>query len=99
MIDIDKIKAGETLLVSGAVGAVSSVTCQIGKIMGLKAIAIAGSNDKIEWLKKGIGVDVAINYKAQDFMEQVIAAGFANMCFNNVGSDILDLMMGRMAMK
>ena len=61
MIDIDKIKAGETLFVSGAAGAVSSVTCQIGKIMGLKAVAIADSDDKIEWLKKGIGVDVAIN--------------------------------------
>ena len=61
MIDIDKIKAGETLFVSGAAGAVSSVTCQIGKIMGLKAVTIADSDDKIEWLKKGIGVDVAIN--------------------------------------
>ena len=61
MIDIDRIKAGETLFVSGAAGAVSSVTCQIGKIMGLKAVAIADSDDKIEWLKKGIGVDVAIN--------------------------------------
>lgn len=99
MIDIGKIKAGETLFVSGAAGAVGSVACQIGKIMGLKVVAIAGSDDKVEWLKKEIGVDVAINYKAPDFKEQVIAAGFADVYFDNVGGDILNLMMTRMAMK
>lgn len=99
MIDIGKIKAGETLFVSGAAGAVGSITCQIGKIMGLKVVAFAGSDDKIEWLKKEIGVDVAINYKAPDFRDQVIAAGFADVYFDNVGGDILNLMMGRMAMK
>lgn len=99
LIDIGKIKAGETLFVSGAAGAVGSITCQIGKIMGLKVVAFAGSDDKIEWLKKEIGVDVAINYKAPDFKDQVIAAGFADVYFDNVGGDILNLMMGRMAMK
>ena len=99
MIDIGKIKAGETLFVSGAAGAVGSVTCQIGKIMGLKVVGIAGSDDKVEWLKKDIGVDIAINYKAPDFREQVIAAGFADVYFDNVGGDILNLMMNRMAMK
>ena len=99
MIDIGKVKAGETLFVSGAAGAVGSVTCQIGKIMGLKVVGIAGSDDKVEWLKKDIGVDVAINYKAPDFREQVIAAGLADVYFDNVGGDILNLMMNRMAMK
>ena len=84
---------------SGAAGAVGSLTCQIGKIMGLKVVAFAGSDDKVEWLKKDIGVDVAINYKAPDFKKQVIAAGFADVYFDNVGGGILDLMMGRMAMK
>ena len=99
MVDIGKIKAGETLFVSGAAGAVGSIACQIGKIMGLRVVAIAGSDDKVEWLKKEIGVDVAINYKAPDFREQVIAAGFADVYFDNVGGDILNLMMTRMAMK
>ena len=76
-----------------------SVTCQIGKIMGLKVVAIAGSDDKVEWLKKEIGVDVAINYKAPDFRQQVTAAGFADVYFDNVGGDILNLMMTKMAMK
>lgn len=67
--------------------------------MGLKVVAIAGSDDKVEWLKKEIGVDVAINYKALDFRAQVIAAGFADVYFDNVGGDILNLMMTRMAMK
>jgi len=99
LFDIGKIKAGETLFVSGAAGAVGSVTCQIGKIMGLKVVAIAGSDDKVEWLKKEIGVDVGINYKAPDFKEQVVAAGFADVYFDNVGGDMLNLMMTRMTMK
>lgn len=67
--------------------------------MGLKVVAFAGSEDKIEWLKKDIGVDIAINYKSPDFKERVIAAGFADVYFDNVGGDILNLMMTRMAMK
>ena len=99
LIDIGKVKAGETLFVSGAAGAVGSITCQIGKIMGLRVVAIAGSDDKVEWLKNEIRADVAINYKAPDFRQQVIAAGFADVYFDNVGGDILNLMMTRMAMK
>jgi len=99
LLDVGKIKAGETLFVSGAAGAVGSITCQIGKIMGLKVVAIAGSDDKVEWLKKEIGVDVAINYKAPDFKDQVHAAGYADVYFDNVGGDMLNLMMTRMAMR
>ena len=66
---------------------------------GLQDRRYRWSDDKIEWLKNRIGVDVAINCKAPDFREQVITAGFAGLCFDNVGGDILNLMMGRMAMK
>ena len=64
-----------------------------------KVVVIAGSDDKVGWLKNEIGVDVAINYKVPNFKERVIAAGFADVYFDNVGGDILNLMVTRMAMK
>lgn len=67
--------------------------------MGLKVVAIAGSDEKLEWLRKEIGVDVAINYKAPDFREQIYAAGYADVYFDNVGGEILNLMLTRMAMR
>ena len=62
MFDVGKIKAGETLVVSGAAGATGSVVCQLGKRAGAKVIAIAGSKDKCDWLEKDLGVDKAINF-------------------------------------
>jgi len=56
-------KAGETLFVSGAAGAVGSVVCQLGKLKGLRVIASAGSAEKCAWLTDDIGCDVALNYK------------------------------------
>ena len=65
-LEICKPKAGETLVVSGAAGAVGSHVGQIGKIMGLKVIGVAGSDAKCEWLVRDLGFDSAINYKTQD---------------------------------
>ena len=61
LLDIGKPEKGETLLVSGAAGAVGSAACQIGKIKGLNVVALAGTDDKCEWLKNDLGVDAAIN--------------------------------------
>lgn len=58
-----KPKAGETMFVSGAAGAVGAVVCQLGKSKGCRVIASAGSPAKCEWLEKEAGVDVALNYK------------------------------------
>lgn len=65
-MEICKPKAGETLVVSGAAGAVGSHVGQIGKIKGLKVIGIAGSDEKCKWLVDELGFDSAINYKTQD---------------------------------
>ncbi|KAG8906802.1 hypothetical protein FRB99_006069 [Tulasnella sp. 403] len=97
MLDVAKVKAGETCVVSGAAGAVGNVACQIAKLKGAKVVAIAGSDDKCRWLEQELGVDKAINYKSPsfiaDFKEHV---GYLDVYFDNVGGDILDLCLGRL---
>ena len=65
-MEICNPKAGETLVVSGAAGAVGSHVGQIGKIKGLKVIGIAGTQEKCNWLVKELGFDHAINYKTEN---------------------------------
>lgn len=81
------MKAGETLVVSGAAGAVGSVVCQLGKIRGARVIALAGSDDKVAWLENELGVDKALNYKSpsfvNDFKENV---GYLDVYFDNGAS-------------
>jgi len=82
-------KSGETLVVSAAAGAVGSVVGQIGKILGLKVIGYAGSDDKVQWLKKDLGFDEAYNYKTIDLFENLKAAAKDGIdCyFDNVGAE------------
>ena len=90
---IADLKKGETLLVSGAAGAVGSVVGQIGKIKGCQVIGIAGSDDKIEHIQKKFGFDGGINYKTTENMEKAIAEKCpdgVDVYFDNVGGEILD---------
>ncbi|EKM58340.1 uncharacterized protein PHACADRAFT_252595 [Phanerochaete carnosa HHB-10118-sp] len=97
LFDVGKIKAGETLVVSGAAGATGSVVCQLGKKVGAKVIAIAGSKEKCDWLEKDLGVDKAINYKSPTFRKDFVeAVGYLDVYFDNVGGDILDLALRRL---
>lgn len=96
--DILKFQKGESIVVSGAAGAVGNMVVQYAKnvIGASKVVAIAGSKEKVEWLKT-IGADVAINYKDSDFKQQLNAAteGFVDAYFDNVGGDMLDHMVTR----
>jgi len=94
--DICKLKAGETLVVSGAAGSVGAIACQLGKAMGAKVYGIAGSDDKCEWLEKELGVDKAINYKSATYQEDIKVFGYYDCFFDNVGGEMLDLMLTRM---
>jgi len=63
LLDIGKPKAGETVFVSAASGAVGSIVCQIAKLKGCYTVGSAGSDEKVAWLLEEAGVDVAFNYK------------------------------------
>ena len=95
LLDLGKPKAGETVLVSGAAGAVGSLVGQIARIQGCRAVGIAGADDKIRWLTEELGFDAAFNYKTVEPREY--RATIAALCpqgvdiyFDNVGGPITD---------
>ena len=93
LTQIGKPKAGETIVVSGAAGAVGSVVGQIGKILGCRVIGIAGTDEKVEMLKSKFGFDAAINYNTTKDMNKAIAEAAPNgvdIYFDNVGGPISD---------
>jgi hypothetical protein len=92
LLDIGKPKAGETLVVSGAAGAVGSIVGQIGKIIGCRVVGIAGSDAKCAWLTEELGFDAAINYKTENVVRSLhkhCPEGI-DVIFENVGGEILD---------
>jgi len=100
LLDIGKPKAGDTVVVSGAAGAVGSVVGQIARIKGCRAIGIAGGAAKCAYLTGELGFDAAIDYKDED-----VRAALARHCprgidvyFDNVGGDILDAALTRLAL-
>jgi NADPH:quinone reductase len=93
LMDIGKPKPGETVVVSGAAGAVGAVVGQIAKIQGCRVIGIAGSDEKITLLKNEFGFDEAINYKTTPDIKKTIADLCPNgvdIYFDNVGGEISD---------
>ncbi|MGS0528141.1 NADP-dependent oxidoreductase [Zobellia nedashkovskayae] len=96
LTEIGKPKKGETLVVSGAAGAVGSVVGQIGKILGLRVIGIAGSDEKVDMLKSKFGFDEGINYNTTEDMTAAIAKAAPNgvdVYFDNVGGPISDAVL------
>ena len=95
LLDAGEPKAGETVLVSGAAGAVGSAVGQIAKIKGCRAVGIAGGPVKCERLIKEYGFDAAIDYRGKDIdgLDKAIrnaAPNGVDIMFENVGGDILD---------
>jgi|SRR5690554_419362 len=93
---IGKPVAGETLVVSGAAGAVGSVVGQIGKILGLRVIGIAGTDEKIELLKTKFGFDAGINYNTSTDIKAdlaQLAPKGVDIYFDNVGGPISDAVL------
>jgi len=93
LMHIGKPKAGETVVVSGAAGAVGIVVGQIAKIQGARVIGIAGSDEKAQMLKEEFGYDEVINYKTNNDMNAAIASLCPNgvdVYFDNVGGSISD---------
>jgi len=98
--DIVRAGPGDTVVVSGAAGATGSMVVQIAKnMLGCKrVIGIAGSDDKCRWVES-LGADICVNYKKPEFKKELIKAteGYVEVYFDNVGGEILDLMLTRMA--
>ncbi|KAG9715034.1 NAD(P)-binding protein, partial [Aureobasidium melanogenum] len=67
IIEVGQVKKGDFVVVSGAAGATGSVVAQIAKLKGAKVLGLAGSDDKVSWLKNDLGLDEALNYKDADF--------------------------------
>lgn len=97
LMDIGKPKAGETVVVSGAAGAVGSIVGQIAKIQGARAVGIAGSDEKAKLLTEKFGFDAAVNYKTAPDLRVAIAEACpdgVDVYFDNVGGDVTDAVMG-----
>lgn len=96
LTEIGKPKSGETVVVSGAAGAVGSVAGQIAKILGCRVIGIAGSDEKTSMLTDTLGFDAAINYKTTTDMNAAIsnaAPDGVDIYFDNVGGEISDAVL------
>jgi NADPH-dependent curcumin reductase CurA len=92
LLDIGQPKAGETVVVSAAAGAVGSIVGQIAKIKGCRVVGLAGTADKCTWITDDLGFDAAINYRTEDVPKALAAAcpyGI-DVYFDNVGGEILD---------
>ncbi len=99
LLDLGEPKPGQTVVVSGAAGATGSVAGQIARIHGCRVVGIAGGPDKCGWLTGELGFDAAVDYKNED-----VGAALDRHCpdgidiyFDNVGGDILDQCLARIA--
>jgi NADPH-dependent curcumin reductase CurA len=99
LLDIGRPAEGETVVVSGAAGAVGGVVGQIAKLKGCRVVGIAGGGEKCRYVVEELGFDAAIDYKAED-----VLAALAQHCpngidvyFDNVGGEILDAALAHLA--
>ena len=99
LLDIGKPKEGETVVVSGAAGAVGSVVGQIAKIKGCRAVGIAGGAEKCRHVVDELGFDAAIDYKAENVLRALRehCPDGIDVYFDNVGGEILDAALARLA--
>ncbi len=95
LLDIGRPKPGETVVVSAASGAVGSAVGQIAKIKGCRAVGIAGSPDKCDYVVRELGFDACVNYKTGDLLASLKAAcpSGIDVYFENVGGDVLRAVM------
>jgi NADPH-dependent curcumin reductase len=99
LLDVGRPEPGQTVLVSGAAGSVGSVTGQIARIVGARAVGIAGGEEKCRWLVDELGFDAAIDYKAGDVRAQLRehAPDGVDVFFDNVGGELLDTVLLHLA--
>jgi NADPH-dependent curcumin reductase CurA len=98
LLDVGQPKAGETVVVSAAAGAVGSVVGQIARIKGCRAVGIAGGAEKCRYVKDELGFDACVDYKAANLSRQLKEAcpKGIDINFENVGGDIFDTVLTQM---
>lgn len=98
ILDIGKIRKGDTVLVSGAAGAVGAVVGQIAKIKGCRVIGIAGGEDKCRYITEELGFDGAIDYKSESLHPAVrsLCPQGIDVYFDNVGGETLDVALAHL---
>ena len=98
LLDLGEPKAGETVFVSAAAGAVGSIVGQIAKLKGCRAVGSAGSDDKVALLTRELGFDAAFNYKTSDLEEALgrTCPDGIDVYFENVGGDHLQAALNHM---
>lgn len=99
LLKIGKPRPGETVVVSGAAGAVGTVVCQIAKLKGCRVVGIAGSDEKLSYLKNELRVDDVINYRTTKNMKKAIEEKCPNgvdVYYDNVGGEISDAVIAHL---
>ena len=98
LTEVGQPKAGETVVVSAASGAVGAIVGQIAKIKGCRAVGIAGGAEKCRFVTESLGFDACVDYKAGDLAAQLEAAcpNGIDVNFENVGGEVLDTILPRM---
>jgi NADPH-dependent curcumin reductase CurA len=98
LLEVVTVNPGETVVVSGAAGAVGSIACQLAKIHEANVIGIAGGPAKSRYLTEVIGADAAIDYKNEDVGARLdeLAADGVDVYFDNVGGELLDTVLDRL---
>ena len=101
LLDVGQPKSGETVLVSGAAGAVGALVGQIAKIKGCKAIGIAGGPEKCKYVVEELGFDACIDYKNENVRDGVKThcSDGIDIYFDNVGGEILDIALAKINRK
>ena len=99
LLEVGRPERGQTVVVSGAAGAVGSVAGQIARIKGCRTVGIAGGPEKCAWLVEELGFDAAIDYKAGELRAELRrhAPDRIDVYFDNVGGETLDEVLRRLA--
>ena len=94
-------RAGETLVVSAAAGAVGSLVGQLGKAWGCKVVGLAGAAEKREWIVRDLGFDAAVDYRPPGLAQRLREAcpDGVDIFFDNVGGEVLDTVLGQMNLR
>ena len=101
VLEVAQPKAGETFCVSAAASSVGSIAGQIARMQGARVIGIAGSPEKCAWVTGELGFDECIDYKREDVAARLkeLAPKGVDVFFDNVGGELLDTVLRRIAMQ